>query len=208
MNDESDVVAHRIDARLAIPEPPSGLVVRSRLFHMLDAGIAHPLTLVCGPAGSGKTVLVSSWAKSQSPLPPAWVSLDTDDLTDGSVWSLLAQALGPQFGTRVPEPHDGSRAYLAELTGMLCGLSDRAVLVLDCDTSPSVEVAHLLDALLRRSCAQSRLILVTRTEPPCLCTATGSPVPSRRSEAVNWRSVRRRRTPCWYQPAYIYQPPF
>ena len=166
MNDESDLVAHRIDARLAVPEPPSDVVARSRLFHMLDAGIAHPLTLVCGPAGSGKTVLVSSWARVRSEQSPAWLSLDADDLADGSIWSLIAQALAPQFGTQVPEPHDGSRAFLAELASKLCALGNRVVLVLDCDVSPPLQVAHVLDTLLRRSCAKLRLILITRTEPP------------------------------------------
>ena len=41
------------------PPPVAGLVARSRLFALLDAPAR--VALVCAPAGSGKTMLVSSW---------------------------------------------------------------------------------------------------------------------------------------------------
>src|SRR5204862_535979 len=50
-----------IEAKLAVPRIRAGVVSRARLFADLDTLSETELTLVSGPAGSGKTVLVSSW---------------------------------------------------------------------------------------------------------------------------------------------------
>jgi LuxR family maltose regulon positive regulatory protein len=69
------------------PRVPHDLVERARLLEGLNAGIDNPLTLVCAPAGYGKTTLICSWLDSlasnrdeeASPLPSAWLSLDEDE---------------------------------------------------------------------------------------------------------------------------------
>lgn len=43
-----------------------GAVLRTRLFERLDAGAEIALTWVQGPAGAGKTTLVSTWASRGS----------------------------------------------------------------------------------------------------------------------------------------------
>jgi MFS family permease len=42
--------------------PVAGVVERRALFDLLDRGVQGPVTLVCAPAGSGKTMLVRSWS--------------------------------------------------------------------------------------------------------------------------------------------------
>lgn len=71
--------------KLSPPTAPRWLVARPRLFELLDAGVQGPVTVLIGPAGSGKTVLLSSWAATATlPGPVAWVSLDAaDHLRDG-----------------------------------------------------------------------------------------------------------------------------
>ena len=61
--------------------PPAGakLVHRPRLFHILDESLAGnaTLVLVCGPAGYGKTTLVSEWLRTSAHIPPhhfAWLT--------------------------------------------------------------------------------------------------------------------------------------
>jgi LuxR family transcriptional regulator, maltose regulon positive regulatory protein len=157
--------APRADARLTIPSPLRGLAERPRLSRMIDGATTVPLTLVSAPAGSGKTVLVSSWAAARPDGPPAWVSLDEDDLGDGSVWPLLVEALAQQDVAPVPLPHDGSRAFLVALAGQLCALGGPVVLVLDCDAPVPLDVAGGLEVLLRRSCGRLRLVLLTRVDP-------------------------------------------
>src|SRR3954451_18034927 len=48
------------------PRTPKVLVPRQRLYSSLDAGTTGPLTLIVGPAGTGKTVLLSSWLDQTS----------------------------------------------------------------------------------------------------------------------------------------------
>ena len=45
----------------------AGVVQRPALFDLLDRGVLGPVTLVCAPAGSGKTMLVRSWIESRGP---------------------------------------------------------------------------------------------------------------------------------------------
>ena len=52
-------------ATTTAPRPTvAGLVERPRLSALLDRGASAPVTLICAPAGSGKTVLLSSWLRS------------------------------------------------------------------------------------------------------------------------------------------------
>jgi LuxR family maltose regulon positive regulatory protein len=67
-------------------------VERPRLFDLLDRGVRGRLTLVCAPAGWGKTVLLASWARARRALMPiVWVSVEPDSRPD--VWSRVAAAV-------------------------------------------------------------------------------------------------------------------
>ena len=50
-----------LQTKLYLPPPRPGLVPRPRLIERLNAGLHGRLTLVCAPAGFGKTTLVSAW---------------------------------------------------------------------------------------------------------------------------------------------------
>jgi ATP/maltotriose-dependent transcriptional regulator MalT len=69
-----------IRTKITIPPLRPQMVVRKRLFGLLDDGIKHPLTLISAPAGSGKTSLITSWVHEHGEkLHVAWVSLDDDE---------------------------------------------------------------------------------------------------------------------------------
>jgi LuxR family maltose regulon positive regulatory protein len=53
-----------MSAKLRVAEIRSRVVVRQRLLDRLRHGARGPLTLVSAPAGSGKTVLASSWVSA------------------------------------------------------------------------------------------------------------------------------------------------
>ena len=67
-------------AKLQRPRPVSSLVRRDRLHALLDQGAERRLTLVCAPAGFGKTTLIADWLSDRDAC--AWLSLDDDD----SLW--------------------------------------------------------------------------------------------------------------------------
>ncbi len=84
MSDQNQIL---LQTKLHQPRLPHDLVERSRLVEWLNCGIDYPLTLVCAPAGYGKTTLICTWLNRLSSgrgegtafLPSAWLSLEEDD---------------------------------------------------------------------------------------------------------------------------------
>src|SRR4030095_653863 len=72
--------------------PPAGFVPRPRLLEHLARGIGRGLTVVCTPAGFGKTTLLGDWARRRR-RPAAWLSLDVGDNDPASFWRYVAAAL-------------------------------------------------------------------------------------------------------------------
>lgn len=67
--------------KLQPPRLYPSLIVRDRLLEQLDAALEQPVTLLCAPAGYGKTTLVSQWlvARGATGHPLAWITLDEGD---------------------------------------------------------------------------------------------------------------------------------
>jgi len=68
-------------------------IARERLDDALDRGSARDLTVVTGPAGSGKTVLLASWAAARD---AAWISLRPEHLDVARLWRDIACVLRPK----------------------------------------------------------------------------------------------------------------
>jgi LuxR family maltose regulon positive regulatory protein len=163
-------------SKLAPPRTPRWLVARGRLLELLDAGVQSRLTLLTGPAGSGKTVLLSSWATTaELPGPVAWLSLDAADNDPARFWSYLLAAFR-QSGAAPPNGRlDGlglpiggpDQGFLLELAAALAELAGPVVVILD-DVHQLTNPAVLdsLVAVLRGSPASLRLVLASREDPP------------------------------------------
>src|SRR5215218_10974395 len=78
--------------KLHIPRPRRGFVGRPRLVDRLAQAQGGELTLVCAPAGFGKTALLADWAR-RSQRPVAWLSLDEGDNDPVRFWRHAAAAL-------------------------------------------------------------------------------------------------------------------
>src|SRR5690242_5060030 len=67
--------------KLYIPPPRPDAVPRPRLIERLNEGMRRKLTIICAPAGFGKTTLVSAWVVGLqvSDRQVAWLSLDEGD---------------------------------------------------------------------------------------------------------------------------------
>jgi LuxR family maltose regulon positive regulatory protein len=83
--------------KLRLPRQRPGAVPRSRLVHRLTEATARELTLVCAPAGSGKTTLVADWARTAR-RPVTWLTLDEGDNDVVRFWRYLAAALDHLHG--------------------------------------------------------------------------------------------------------------
>lgn len=82
----------------------SGVVLRKRLFRMLDNGIKKPVVWVSAPAGSGKTILVSSWIDAKK-LPCIWYQVDQGDADIASFFYYLgiaAKKAAPRYRKPLP----------------------------------------------------------------------------------------------------------
>jgi len=158
--------------KTAVPEPSPGLVSRPRLLTALDSTTAA-LTLVCAPAGSGKTLLLADWARRRGEESVAWVSLDPDDNADRRFWSAVLDALcarvpGDNPLQRLAVPANPSRRpdFLGQVANGLGRLDRPLWLVLDDlhEISAAEPMAGLRE-LLRHRPAALRLVLSTRRDP-------------------------------------------
>jgi LuxR family transcriptional regulator, maltose regulon positive regulatory protein len=160
-------------AKLLRPDIGSGVVSRPRLLARLNDGLGTPLTLVSGPAGCGKTTLISEWLASVA-APATWLSLDEGDADlvsfVGHVVAAL-QAVVPAAGqstlgllrmTGAPSGAD----LATELGDELLALPDDLVLVLDDYHAVSnSQVDEFLATLLQYPPPRLQLVLASRIDP-------------------------------------------
>jgi LuxR family maltose regulon positive regulatory protein len=160
--------------KLHIPRARHDLVPRPRLVDQLTKAQAGELTLVCAPAGFGKTMLLADWAR-RTGLPVAWLSLDAADNDPVRFWRHVAAALGgAREGTARrltavlgPSTPPALEAVVTALVNELAPVPDPLALVLDdyhLIESPTVHesVALLLEYLP----AGLRLVIASRADPP------------------------------------------
>ena len=159
--------------KLHPPRPRPGFLARPRLLERLTQGAARELTLVCAPAGFGKTALLADWAH-HSPRPVAWLSLDEGDNDPARFWRHVAAALdkvGAGIGERVTAlldpPPRSFEAVVTALVNELAAGRDPIVLVLDDYHLVEAPPIHeLVGLLVDHLPAQLRLILASRNDPP------------------------------------------
>jgi LuxR family transcriptional regulator, maltose regulon positive regulatory protein len=159
-----------LTSKITAPGVPDWAVPRQRITDLIAQGTRWcPLTVLTGPAGTGKTMALALWAAAQ-PGPVTWVSLDEFDNRPRVFWSYVAAALR-RSGVAVPSPpatrgRPGDDLFLLRLTAALA-VQDRPVtLVLDdlhLVTEP--RVLKGLDFLLRNAGAGLRLVVASRMDP-------------------------------------------
>ncbi len=162
-----------LTARFAVPAVPDVFVRRPRLVEPLAAGLHHPLTLVTGPAGAGKTLLLADWVGSLRPRTAAWLTVEQEDSAPGVFWAYVLHAL--RHHGIPPPPHIGSpadpgevdRPLLARLADWLDHRDTPVVLVLDAfdRVAGCTEVAQELEFLLDHAGPALHLMITSRTEP-------------------------------------------
>jgi LuxR family maltose regulon positive regulatory protein len=164
-----------------VPAPRRQLVARTRLVEYLASNALKErnLTLVCAPAGFGKTTLLSQGAiRAQLSDPDsriAWLSLDEADNDPLRFLSHLAAALhgvDADIGSGLMTLLDGSQTTETEpaLIALINDMaeSDKSI-VLVLDDYHVIETRHVHDAvtfLIDHSPQQLHLAISSRSDPP------------------------------------------
>jgi LuxR family maltose regulon positive regulatory protein len=168
--------------KLHRPPVTGSVVPRQRLLRQLSLGLFGPLTLVCAPAGFGKTTLVSSWIEAISaadgdapPLPCAWLSLDEGDgdliqflrYLVAALRSVLPGACEQTAEMLAAPRQPPSDILFAGLSNEIERQPGRFVLVMDDFHLVQDNAVHdFLNALVRHWPQPMHLVLISRLNPP------------------------------------------
>jgi LuxR family maltose regulon positive regulatory protein len=118
----------------------AGYVQRQRLLEKLNNGFGKKLTLVCAPAGFGKSTLLGEWVRQPADTPTvAWLSLDISDNEPLRFWSYFIAALqrvdaeiGVTATPLLQSPHSFAPEILVtSLLNEITARTKRLALVLD-----------------------------------------------------------------------------
>ncbi len=176
-----------LTTKLFVPPLRLRVVARPQLLAQLNQGLNHTLTLVCAPAGYGKTTLLAEWIqdcreKDECNHEPgteqikfAWVSLDQEDNDGVRLMSYIATSLEgilPGIGHEINNllntyPPPALIDLLTFLINELSQVSSPIVLVMDdyqfiSNTAINEGITFFLD----HAPPGLHLIIATRSDPP------------------------------------------
>jgi LuxR family transcriptional regulator, maltose regulon positive regulatory protein len=163
--------------KLTPPPVRADRVHRPRLTERFSKSLEHPLTLLCAPAGYGKSTLLAEWVGSEArgAVAFAWLSLDEDDNDPVRFLTYLISAFANASGIDADEML--SRLHSPQppppkpiLTALISRLEDfpgHLALVLDDYHRITVQPIHeAMTYLLDHLPARIRLVITSREDPP------------------------------------------
>jgi ATP/maltotriose-dependent transcriptional regulator MalT len=169
-----------------VPLTNPGLVRRERLLNLLDQSLQHGhiLTLICAPAGYGKTTLVSQWIKEHAnvklqdgsvPNHFIWLTLDQEDndLARFIVYLVTAlqqidASLGQGILAALQNVRSTSPRILATLLiNDLSMLEGSYILILeDYHSINAQSIQDFISYLIDHQPQQIHLVIISRADPP------------------------------------------
>lgn len=157
-------------SRLRIPRSGAHVPGRRRLAELLDRAIRRRVTLVCAPAGAGKTIACSAWAAMRSrKWQIIWVTLRSEA---DQAWCWPGICSGLRQSSAVPTEaarylEDGpAGAFPLRLAAVARAFTEPVVVVFDnMDFVTDAEVLRGLDFLARYAPPTLRLVLCARQPP-------------------------------------------
>jgi ATP/maltotriose-dependent transcriptional regulator MalT/DNA-binding SARP family transcriptional activator len=169
-------------------------IPRDRLFRRLDASRSIPLIWLCGPPGSGKTSLISSWLDARS-TPFAWYQLDAGDSEPATLFSFLrelhiGQGRGDHALPYFSSDHTGdidafSRRFFREF---FRDMADHSVLVFDnCHEAEGSPFFSLIEQASSQLPAGMTLVVISRLQPPPQLSRL---LANRTLDVIGWEHLR------------------
>ena len=166
-----------IATKLHAPISKGGEIIRTRLLDQLNSDPWHKLTMIMGPTGFGKSVLLARWRSQMldAGKKVAWLTLENDENDLNRFLAYLISALQSviegvgsdmlgilEGDLKVPE-----KVVITTLINSLSEVDEEFALILDDYhniTSPGVHEA--VSDLFRYSSTNMRLVIASRTTPP------------------------------------------
>ncbi len=162
-------------AKTAVPRVPANFVFRDELRdRLMTLSAEYPVTLVCAPAGYGKTLLLADWIEQTGAADKAWVSIDGDDDDAGRFWTAVLSAVcgcapvpsSSRLHTLHPPGVPDAAGFYADVIDGLAALPAPVYLVLDDLQEVAGEATwHGITTLVRHQPRNLRLVLSTRADP-------------------------------------------
>jgi LuxR family transcriptional regulator, maltose regulon positive regulatory protein len=169
-----DLASSLLHTKFARPRIPSDVIPRPRLLERLSAGLGGAVTLLCAPAGYGKTTLLVQWLATIS-RSVAWISLEAGD----DELPVFVNGLSSALQRVVPDACRASASLLHSpqfpslrevvplLVSDLADVPEDVLVVLDdYHLIQQREIHELLQQLIEHLPPQLHLVLSSRTEPP------------------------------------------
>ena len=159
-------------SKFRAPTGGPGLVRRPRLLERLDRGDQARFTLVVGPAGAGKTMLLADWLASRPERKSAWLSCDAADADPVRFVGAIIEAARYGFG----RPSIGEDAR--QLIGLDGEVSADAIAALadDLGVPDEVQVLVIDDFHLAGAASADTLRWLVEYHPPSLQLVVASRV--------------------------------
>lgn len=154
--------ARLLRSKLLPPQVRKGIAPRGQLLDRLREGRGRKLTLVCAPAGYGKTTLLAQWLEADGGRTPfAWMSADEGDSDPIRLWSHLIVSL------RAVHRRVGAASLEALRTGPSAVAGVALPLLLDelADAPPSVLVVDDWHLVRSTVCNETMRILLEQGPP-------------------------------------------
>jgi LuxR family maltose regulon positive regulatory protein len=167
--------------KIGVPALPLGLISRDLLTTDLLRAAEAEVTLVCAPAGYGKTTLLSGWADGRNAAgreAVGWLGLDAYDNDPFRLWSGVLSALQPIDGIgdrldRLSPPREGVdpgflAAFIDAIDDVPAGTEAAPVWLLLDDAHHIHDSAAVagLNMLIERLPQRMRLVVACRADPP------------------------------------------
>jgi len=154
---------------------PATFVFRDELrTRLAEKSTDFPVTLLCAPAGYGKTLLLADWFEHTGGDDKAWVSLDAADNDAGRFWTAVLRAVcccpvvpaASRLHSLHPPAGPTSMGFFADVIDGLAALPAPVHLVLD-DLQEILDnqTWHDVATLVRHRPHNLRLVLSTRVDP-------------------------------------------
>jgi tetratricopeptide (TPR) repeat protein len=182
--------------KVSAPGLPAGIVLRERLFRLLEKSSEKPAVWISGPGGSGKTTLVSSYLEARK-LPTLWYQVDQRDADPATFFYFMGLALRESvcadqepLPLLTPEYLAGIKAFARRyFVQLFRQLPVPSAIVLDNyqDVSSSSPFHELVMEGLLLIPDGVTLIVLSRNEPPPVLSV---PESVERFEFLGWSDLR------------------